>query len=262
MIKITLKILTVLILLAVGLGYFGILQLRSGPGLESETLTMEGLQEPVEILYDSMGVPHIFAESMEDLFLAQGYVHARDRLWQMEMFRRVLQGRLSEIMGESMVNTDRFLRTIGLEEAAIAGVPAPDSPFGKQTASYAQGVNAAMEGWSGLLPPEFVLLRFRPEPWSPSSARAWRRSWPGTSRTTRPASTWPTAREVLGDERLQPLMPAYPDWGVTIVDGWPDVEAGGRGARRPEWPGNVRSRPPSPRPLPRSSWPRPGLPTT
>ena len=226
MVKITLKILTVLSLLAVGLGYWGILNLRTGPGLESETLTMEGLQEPVEILYDSMGVPHIYAGSIEALFLAQGYVHARDRLWQMEMFRRVLQGRLSEIMGESMIDTDRFLRTIGMEEAAIAGVPAPDSPFGRRMASYAQGVNAAIEGWSGLLPPEFVLLRFRPEPWSPVLCQGLEKIMAWDLSDYQTGLNLAEAREALGDERLEALMPAYPEWGVTIVDGWPDSEEG------------------------------------
>ena len=98
--------------------------LRTGPEHRSETLIMGQLQAPVEILYDSMGVPHIFASSMEDLFFAQGYVHAKDRLWQMEMFRRVLQGRLSEIFGEATLDTDRFLRTIGLEAwLSASGAP-------------------------------------------------------------------------------------------------------------------------------------------
>lgn len=246
MIKVTLKILTVLILLGVGVGYYGILKLRTGPGLQSETLTMDGLQEPVEILYDSMGVPHIYAKSMEDLFLAQGYVHAKDRLWQMEMFRRVLQGRLSEIMGESMINTDRFLRTIGMEEAAIAGVPAPDSPFGRRLASYAEGVNAAIEGWSGFLPPEFVLLRFRPEPWSPVLSQGLEKIMAWDLSDYQTGLNLAEAREALGDERLEALMPAYPEWGVTIVDGWPDeVEAPGKSDGGPGGPG-----PRAPSPLP------------
>ena len=220
MIRKVLKVTVVLLVLILGLGYFGIHKLRTGPSLTSGTLALEGLHEPVEILYDSMGVPHIFAESLEDLFLAQGYVHARNRLWQMEMFRRVQQGRLSEIFGASMVDTDRFLRTIGLGEAAKEGLPPPDSPTYRHLEHYARGVNAAMEGWKGLLPPEFVLLRIKPEPWEPSLTQGMEKimAWDLSDYQTGPSLA--AAREILGDEKLAPIMPHYPEWGVTIVDGW------------------------------------------
>ena len=115
--KIGLLFVALALMVAVFLGHL----MRTGPDLRSETVELAGLREPVEVLYDSMGVPHIFASSMEDLFFAQGYVHAKHRLWQMEMFRRVLQGRLSEIFGAQTLETDRFLRTIGMEKAAREG---------------------------------------------------------------------------------------------------------------------------------------------
>ena len=218
--KKTLKVLVLLLVLVVGAGYFAVHKLRTGPDIQSETLAIAGLEEPVEILYDSMGVPHIFAASIEDLFLAQGYVHATHRLWQMEMFRRVLQGRLSEIFGESTIETDRFLRTIGMEEAAQAGTPFRNTPIYDQTARYSQGVNAAIEGWEGLLPPEFVLLRFKPEPWNPVLSQGIEKIMAWDLSDYQTGLNLAAARELLGEEALAPLMPRYPDWGVTIVDGW------------------------------------------
>lgn len=244
MIRKVFKLGLLLALLLMMVGLFAGHRLRTGPDIRSETLTMEGLQEPVEILYDSMGVPHIFAASLEDLFLAQGYVHATHRLWQMEMFRRVLQGRLSEIFGEATLDTDRFLRTIGLEKAAEAGTPPPDTPIYHHMERYAQGVNAALEGWRGFLPPEFVLLRFRPEPWHPVLSQGIEKIMAWDLSDYQTGLDLAAARETLGDSALAPLMPSYPEWGVTIVEGWP--QAGEDRAK----PGAERPVPPHPAPLP------------
>ncbi len=220
MLRTALKILLLLLALALVAGTFFVGRLREGPGLTSGTLAMEGLEAPVEIIYDSMGVPHIFASSMGDLFQAQGYVHARDRLWQMEMFRRVIQGRLSEIFGARTVETDRFLRTIGMEAAARKGLPSADTPFFTLMERYSQGANGAMEGWRGLLPPEFVLLRVRPEPWTPLLIQGIEKimAWDLADYST--GLNLAAARATLGDSALAPLMPRYPEWGVTIVEGW------------------------------------------
>ncbi|MGD2122539.1 MAG: penicillin acylase family protein, partial [Gemmatimonadota bacterium] len=216
------KIGIVVLVLVFAAAYWGIHALRTGPELRSETLTIAGLREPVEVLYDSMGVPHIYAQSMPDLYLAQGYVHARQRLWQMEMSRRVLQGRLSEIFGEATVETDRFLRTIGMERAAVAGLPSRNTPIYQRMGAYAVGVNAAIEGWKGLLPPEFVLLRFKPEPWHPVLSQGMEKLMAWDLSDYQTGLNLAVAREKLGDEGLGPLMPKYPEWGVTIVEGWPD----------------------------------------
>lgn len=226
MIRKAFKLGLLFVILVVAVGYFTTHRLRTGPDIRSETLTLEGLGEPVEILYDSMGVPHIFAASLDDLFFAQGHVHATHRLWQMEMFRRVLQGRLSEIFGPATLDTDRFLRTIGMEEAAETGTPPTDTPIYRQMERYAQGVNAALEGWRGLLPPEFVLLRFRPEPWSPVLTQGIEKIMAWDLADYQTGLDLAAARDALGDSALAPLMPTYPDWGVTIVDGWPQAPEG------------------------------------
>jgi penicillin amidase len=222
MLRRTLISVALLLGLVLALGSYAVHRLRSGPPIRSQSLTVSGLQESVEIVYDSMGVPHIFAESMEDAIFAQGYVHARDRLWQMERFRRVLQGRLSEILGPSMVDTDRFLRTLGLERAARDGLSPSGSPTRRLMDHYAAGVNAAIDGWSGLLPPEFVLLRFQPEPWEPYMSQGMEKIMAWDLSDYHTGLNLALAREALGDSAIIPLLPSYPEWGVTIVDGWPD----------------------------------------
>lgn len=224
--KIGLLFLAAALMAAVFLGH----RLRTGPDLRSETAEMGGLREPVEVLYDSMGVPHIFAASMEDLFFAQGYVHAKDRLWQMEMFRRVLQGRLSEIFGARTLETDRFLRTIGMEKAAREGMPAPGTAIHHQMEAYSAGVNAAIQGWEGFLPPEFILLRLHPEPWAPFLVQGIEKIMAWDLSDYQTGLNLAAARKLLGDSALAPLMPRYPEWGVTIVEGWPEERAAGPAA--------------------------------
>jgi len=247
-----LKILSLILAVILMLGAYAVHRLRTGPEIRSQVLSLDGLEGPVEILYDSMGVPHVFAGSMDDLFLAQGYVHAQHRLWQMEMFRRVQQGRLSEIFGDATLETDRFLRTIGMGRAAEAGTPARDTPIYGQMEAYARGVNAAIEGWRGPLPPEFQLLRFRPEPWTPALAQGIEKIMAWDLSDYQTGLSLAAAREVLGDSAFAPLMPRYPEDGVTIVEGWADG-----GSFRPSVAGSgAASLPP---PVPASLLARAGL---
>ncbi|MBI3361313.1 MAG: penicillin acylase family protein, partial [Chloroflexi bacterium] len=84
------------------------------------TISLLGLKSNVEVYRDSYGVPHIYADSTHDLFFAQGYVHAQDRFWQMEFWRRIGAGRLSEVLGDGTLDTDRFLRMLGWARVAAA----------------------------------------------------------------------------------------------------------------------------------------------
>lgn len=140
------------------------------PPLEGE-VQVEGLSGPVDILRDRWGVPQVFAGTEQDLFFAQGYVHAQDRLFQMELQRRAGKGRLSELLGDAPLEFDRLSRT--MEFARIAeGVEEHCSPeVLKALNSYSAGVNTFIN--SGPLPPEFHLLRHKPEPWTPSDTAAW-----------------------------------------------------------------------------------------
>lgn len=130
------------------------------------TLAIPDLRAPVDILRDRWGVPHIYAQNAHDLFFAQGYVHAQDRLWQMDFNRRVASGRLSEIFKEATLPSDRFMRTIGLRRAAEDEWSHLDPESADALAAYAAGVNAYLAHRRSV-PVEFVILRYRPEAWGP-----------------------------------------------------------------------------------------------
>src|SRR6185369_4878514 len=144
---------------------------QSLPTTEGE-IRMAGLTAPVEILRDRYGIPHIFAASLEDASFATGYVHAQDRLWQMEMSRRIAAGRVSEIVGAGGLEADRFLRTLGVRRSAEANLRTLDAETRKQLDAYAAGVNAFLAA-GPVLPPEFWLTGARPEPWTPADSVSW-----------------------------------------------------------------------------------------
>jgi len=143
-----------------------LLMRRSLPQVDG-VLKTEGLSAPVEIIRDQWGVPHIYAQTMDDLLCAQGFVHAQDRLWQMEMNRRVGYGQLAELFGELAFSTDHFLRTVGFARAAQNDLQHLDAESLRTLESYARGVNAFGAQNGDRLPLEFTLLRFKPEPWKP-----------------------------------------------------------------------------------------------
>jgi len=202
-----------------------LLRLRRGPGPPEGELRLPGLAAPVAVLRDSMGIPHLWAESEEDLFRAQGWVTASDRLWQMESLRRVAEGRLSEVFGATTLSSDRFLRTLGMARAA-ARTEAELGPGERRLLeAYVEGVNARIDGWWGPLPPEFVLLGVDPEPWtvtqllSIEKVMAWDLAAYGGDLSVA------EARARLPDSAFEVVRPRYPEWAPTIVDGWPE---GGR----------------------------------
>lgn len=131
-----------------------------------------GLSAPVDIVRDAYGIPHIFAASAGDAAYALGFAHAQDRLWQMEMNRRVGAGRLAEILGPAALDTDRFLRTLGVRRAAEANLAALDAQTRTLLDSYAEGVNAFLAR-RPVLPLEFLLTGARPEPWTPIDSIVW-----------------------------------------------------------------------------------------
>src|SRR5262245_14423233 len=143
--------------------------LRNTVPSSSGALAIAGLSGAVEIVHDNEGVPHIFAPTTDDLFIALGFLHAQDRLWQMELTRRAGQGRLSEIFVERTFGTDIFLRTLDLYGHAARSEVALSPEVRRSLEAYARGVNAFLTRSTGLLeprlPPEFLLLRHTPEPW-------------------------------------------------------------------------------------------------
>ena len=148
----------------------GVLSLRSAeyaalPVLDGD-LHLEGLSAPVTVRRDAHGVPHIEAANQDDLFFAQGYVTAQDRLWQMDAFRRNANGELSELLGPSLVRHDKTQRTLQFRNTArrfYSQLPATDRA---RLDDYARGVNLFIEQHPDNLPAEFKLLFYRPQPWT------------------------------------------------------------------------------------------------
>jgi penicillin amidase len=134
------------------------------------TATLPGLQKEVTVERDNWGVPHIRAGSLEDLAEAQGYVLAQDRLWQMDLLRRVSRGELAEIVGEAALPLDRQFRTLGLGRAAERDVASLDAESRGAMEAYARGVNKFIEQHSNNLPLEFTLLKYKPRPWKPADS--------------------------------------------------------------------------------------------
>lgn len=196
-----------------------LLYLRSARPAYDGVVTVAGLRGEVEIWRDSVGVPHIWATNLDDLYFAQGYVHAQDRLWQMELTRRVVEGRLAEVLGGRLLESDRFLRSLGLARAARAAVADLGAEQRSWLEAYAAGVNAWIAGHRGAFPPEFELLRIEPEPWEVEHSLMLEKimAWDLAS-YQRSIDLFMAARR-LGPERASYLAPDYPDWGVTILAG-------------------------------------------
>ncbi|SFJ89656.1 penicillin amidase [Halobacillus dabanensis] len=137
---------------------------RSLPETSGE-VQMDGLSAPVTITRDNEGVPHIKAENELDLFMAQGFVQAQDRLFQMELARRQASGRLSEVIGEATVDQDRYFRTLGLRRAAERSLAVYSDESVDRLQAFADGINAFIENEP--LSPEFAMMAIDPEPWTP-----------------------------------------------------------------------------------------------
>ncbi len=159
----------VLVLLLVA-AVFGLLWL-STPS-KKQQLAIEGLSAPVNVTFDADGVPRIHAASALDGAAALGFVHARDRMFQMELMRRAASGRLSEIAGPVTLPLDRQMRVLGLRQRALADYPALPEPTRAMLEAYARGVNAWIAARGRFSAPEFLALG-APEQWEPVDSLLW-----------------------------------------------------------------------------------------
>ena len=128
-------------------------------------LAVAGVENKVEVLRDARGVPHLKASSLDDLMFAEGYVTAQDRLWQMDLSRRLARGELSEIFGKRTLQVDIENRRLGFPEAAERGIQELDPESRQVLAAYTRGVNAFISTHLGRLPIEFLILHYPPRPW-------------------------------------------------------------------------------------------------
>lgn len=162
--KVLYVLLALIILIVTG---YQLLKFKSKPKYDGE-MTLSGLSSEAEVYFDDFGVPHIYAANAEDAYRAMGYVHAQDRLFQMEMMRRVGTGTLAELLGEDLLDVDKFFRTLGIPKHAAWSTEVWDkagpSEWKSATEAYIMGVNAFIE--NGNLPIEYTLLRHKPQPFT------------------------------------------------------------------------------------------------
>ncbi len=174
--KRTLIMLLVLGLLLVG---FATYTVRQSFPQESGTIQLPELKAKVTVQRDKWGIPHIYAANSHDLFMAQGYIHAQDRFWQMDFWRHIGSGRLSEMFGSSQVDTDRYLRTMGWARVAQQEIQQINAEMKAYLEAYADGVNAYLAEHQGsALSLEYAVLKFlnpgyKPEPWQILHSLTW-----------------------------------------------------------------------------------------
>ena len=209
--------------------------LRAGlPATEGDT-RLAGLEAPVVVVRDADGVPTIHAESLADAYAALGYVHAQDRLAQMELMRRMGQGRLAEAFGPEALDNDRLMRLLDLAGLAEESLEHLDEATRAALDAYARGVNAYLAHHRGARPWELLLARVEPEPWRAADSLLWSRlmayrlsgNWrreltfaSAAARLdpARMASLWPGA----DPERYRPaLAPLLGDPPATEAAAWP-----------------------------------------
>ncbi|MDY0883262.1 penicillin acylase family protein [Dongia soli] len=190
--------LVLIVAIAIGGGY---LWLRSSlPQIDGDiTVADKNLQHSVTIGRDRYGMVEIRAETDQDAAFALGFAHAQDRLFQMDSMRRYGSGRLSEIIGPAMLATDRRMRILGLQHQAEAQYQSASANLRHLLDAYAAGVNSFVTQQRGALPPEFLLLRYRPEPWSPVDSLIW-----GRLMALQLSGNW---RDELFNARLEQKVP-------------------------------------------------------
>ena len=190
------------------------------------TITLPTLAGEAEVVRDEHGIPHIYADTAEDLFRAQGYVHAQDRFWEMDFRRHVTAGRLSELFGEDQVETDTFIRAMGWRRIAAQELPLLNPATRRYLEAYAEGVNGWLAGRSGgELGFAYTLLGLTggdnaPEPWRPVDSLAWFKAmaWDLRGNMEDEIERALLAAELPMD-RIEQLYPPYPyDRNAPIVD--------------------------------------------
>jgi penicillin amidase len=193
-----------------GASYFWLLK-RPLPAHKG-ALKVPGLTSPVEIIRDRWAIPHIFAQNETDAFFAQGFVHAQERLFQMDFNRRMASGRLSEVLGERSLPLDRWMRILGLRRAAQGSLALLNNTENSMLEAFAAGVNAWIA--RNCLPVEFTLLHYQPESWTPLDTLTWAKmmawylsvNWESELQRAR-------LLERLGEKKAADLEPPdYPAW--------------------------------------------------
>lgn len=205
----------IVLLLVTAVIFVNVYTLRSLPETSGE-VQMDGLSAPVTITRDDEGVPHIKAENELDLFMAQGYAQAQDRLFQMELARRQASGRLSEVIGDATVDQDRYFRTLGLRRAAEQSLAVYSNETVERLQAFADGINAFIENEP--LPTEFAMMAIDPEPWTPLDSVTIGKymAFDLGGHWERQAFNYYLLQE-FSEEEAYELFPTYPEGAPTVL---------------------------------------------
>ena len=157
----------VVVAAAFGCGWWLMRAMRAALPQLDGTIHASGLRAPVTVRRDEHGVPHLEAANLDDLLFAQGYVTAQDRLWELDMARRMTAGDAAEILGPRLLEHDRIQRVLALRATAERMTAQLDDQDRRYMQDYARGVNAYIQSHADRLPAEFRLLMYRPQPWTP-----------------------------------------------------------------------------------------------
>ena len=188
---------------------------------QSEELGLSGLTDEVTVMYDSVLIPHLYARNDEDLYLAQGYITAKDRLWQMEFQTHAGAGRISEIIGPSALDFDRTQRRMGMVYAAEKSLHIMEvNPVAKSMVeSYTKGINDYILSLRYEdLPIEYKLLDYEPEPWTNLKVALLLKNMAKTLNVGEKDLEMTNALKLFGKEMLDVLYPDYESVGDPIVD--------------------------------------------
>ncbi|MCX6038210.1 MAG: penicillin acylase family protein, partial [Chloroflexi bacterium] len=215
-----------LAILAILLSAFGVVTARQSFPQTDREIQLSGLEGPVDVYRDNMGIPHIYAASLHDLFMAQGYVHAQDRFWQMDFWRHIGSGRLSEMFGDSQVETDTFLRTLGWRQVAEQELATYDPESVAILEAYAEGVNAYLADHQGTaISLEYGILKiltpgYKPEPWTPVNTLTWAKAmaWDLRGNVDEEIER-AILLKTLTPEQVAQLFPSYPADHPVIIPG-------------------------------------------
>ncbi len=197
-------------------------------------ITLSGLRHPVEVSFDNFAVPRVRAADQSDLFFAQGYLHAQERLWQMELSRRFLSGRMAELFGDFNLpwrelssqfrghktsDLDFFIRLLGVRQSALASLTLLSDSDARRLNAYSLGINRYIEGCGKKLPWEFRLLRCTPEPWTATDSLTIGKGLAfllSTALYSRLNLIQLAAKLQHDPEKLRALLPTYPKDAPTI----------------------------------------------
>jgi penicillin amidase len=212
----------VVVVLVLVAGVLGVWSVRSPFPTYQGELALAGLTAPVTVHRDRYGIPQIYAETVEDLFRAQGYVHAQERFWEMDFRRHVTSGRLAEWFGPDQVETDTFLRTLGWRRVAEAEWPLISEQSRRYLTAYADGVDAWIEATGGPAATGGKSLHYRllglqrsgyeVAPWDPVDSLAWLKAMAWDLRTNLESEIERASLLAAGltREQIEQLYPGYP----------------------------------------------------